>query len=321
VEDLSDKQILRLRATLRNMPSYMLSRLAEEYEVEIPFDAPDIYAKINSLMDDLSSESKKRILSRYGDAGRCSSFVFISRRKTPSITEVLKKTGALQEIRTGSEYWEARPYYDEVELDHATQELRIRFNYLLGSVPLIDESTGVVKEHRHFWRGAVIYRPESRVLEVRVKHSSMARRVSAMVPAHLGLDPFFSLNLMSVELNKRFIDWISSLNSATIELPLSDTMAGSLIITARKGMDLRTAQRYHEELRFGRLRHGHVTIERNEDHKVNFHIWFRNSHMKFTLFTREEDIAYIMSALERISEGYEFARPEKLLTEFFGKKA
>jgi len=282
--------------------------------------APDIYAKINSFMDELSPESKKQILSRYGDAGRCSSFVFISREKTPSITEVFQKARALREIKTGSEHWEARPYYDEVELDHVTRELRIRFHYLLGSVPLIDESTGIVKEHRRYWRGTVIYRPGSRVLEVRVKHSSMARRVSAMVPAHLGLDPFFSLNLMNVELNKRFIDWISSLNSATIELPLSDTMAGSLIITARKGMDLRTAQRYHEELRFGRLRHGHVTIERNEDHKINFHVWFRKCHIKYTLFTREEDLDYVMNALERISEGYQFARPERILTEFFGKE-
>lgn len=167
----------------------------------------------------------------------------------------------------------------------------------------------------------MVYRPEIRVLEVRVKHRTMARRVSAIVPAHMGLDPFFSLNLMNVEMNKKFIDWISSLNSATIELPLSDKMAGSLIITARKGMDLRTAQRYHQELRFGRLRHGHVTIQRDEKHKINFHIWFRTCHMKFTLFTKEEDIEYVMSALEKISEGYEFGRPEKILTEFFGKKS
>lgn len=116
MEDLSDRQVLRIRATLGRMPSYMLNRLAEEYEVEIPFDAPDIYAKINGLLDELNLESKKEILSRYGDAGRCSSFVFVSKGKSPSIPEVFQKAKALREIRTGSEYWEARPYFDDIEM-------------------------------------------------------------------------------------------------------------------------------------------------------------------------------------------------------------
>jgi hypothetical protein len=123
---------------------------------------------------------------------------------------------------------------------------------------------------------------------------------------------------MDKTMNKKFIDWITSLNSATIELPLSE-VSGSLIISARKGLDLRTAKRYQEELEHGRLRHGHVTIKHN-DSIINFHIYFKECHKKYTLFSSEEDIEYVVNALEKISEGYEFAKPEKMLMEFFSKK-
>lgn len=317
--DLSERQVFRLRGTLKKIPMPMLHRIAEAYEVEIPFDAPDIYTVISSFVDELSLEAKKEILSRYGDAGRASSFVFKSREKTPSIQTAFQKARALLEIEPESQFWEHYPYIDEVEVDHATHTLRIRFHYLLGSIALIDEKTGRAKEHRRHWNGVVVYRPKSSILEVRIKHRSMSRRMSARIPAYLGLEPFVSVNLMDATMNKRFIDWITSLNSATIELPISE-ISGSLIITARKGMDLRTARRYREELKYGRLRHGHVTIERNKEHKVNFHIYFRDCHKKYTLFSSEEDIGYVINALEKISEGYMFAKPEKILTEFFDKK-
>lgn len=317
--DLSENQILRLRSTLMKMPMQMLYRLANTYGVEVPFDAVDIYTIVDTFMDELSLEAKKEILSQYGDAGKVSSFVFISREKTPSIQTVFSKAKALLDIEHESQFWEHYPYIDEVEVDHATRTLRIRFHYLLGSVSLIDETTGRPREHRRYWRGVVIYRPESKILEVRTKYRSMARKMSARIPAYLGLEPFISLNLMDEELNKRFINWISSLNSATIELPISE-ISGSLVITARKGMDLRTAKRYHEELRYGRLRHGHVTIEPKKGHKINFHIYFRDCHIKYTLFSSESDIEYIINALEKICEGYMFERPERMLTDYFGKK-
>jgi hypothetical protein len=297
----------------------MLYSLADKYEVEIPPEAVDIYTIVDSFVDELSLEAKREILSQYGDAGRVSSFIFVTKEKTPPIQTIFAKARTLMNIKPESKFWENYPYYDDVEIDHATRTLRIRFHYLLGLISLIDERTGRPKEHRQYWRGMIVYRPESKVLEIRVKHRSMAAKMSARIPAHLGLEPFYSLNLMDEKMNKKFVEWISSLNSATIELPLSE-VSGSLIITARKGMDLRTAKRYNEELKYGRLRHGHVTIQTEDKHKINFHIYFRNCHIKYTLLTSETDIEYVINALEKISEGYMFARPERILTEYFGKK-
>ena len=318
--DLSERQVFRLRRTLWKMPTHMLHELADVYEVEIPFDAPDTYSEINSFLDELSLEAKKEILSKYGDAGKVSSYVFTSREETQPIQTVFKKARALLDEKPDSQFWERYPYYDDVEVDHATHTLRIRFHYLLGSVSLIDEKTGIPKEHRNYWRGTVVYTPKSRILEVRVKHRSMARKMSARIPAYLGLEPFFSFNLMDEKMIRSFVDWISSLNSATIELPLGERISGSLIISARKGMDLRTAKRFNEELRHGRLRNGHVTIEPEKDQKINFHIYFRDCHIKYTLFSSETDIRYILNALEKMGEGYEFGKPERMLTEYFEKE-
>ena len=77
--DLSERQVFRLRRTLWKMPTHMLHELADAYEVEIPFDAPDTYSEINSFLDELSLEAKKEILLKYGDAGKASSYVFTSR--------------------------------------------------------------------------------------------------------------------------------------------------------------------------------------------------------------------------------------------------
>lgn len=318
--DLSERQVFRLRRTLMKMPIQMLYRLADAYDVEIPFNAQDTYSVINSFLDELSFEAKKEILSQYADAGKVSSFVFVSREKTPPIQTISRKARALSDEKPESQFWESYPYYDDIEVDHATRTLRIRFHYLLGSVSLIDQETGMPTEHRNYWRGTVVYIPKCRILEVRVKHRSMARKMSARIPAYLGLEPFVSFNLMDEKMNRSFIEWISSLNTATIELPIGERISGSLIITARKGMDLRTAKRYNEELKHGRLRHGHVTIEPEKDHKINFHIYFRDCHIKYTLFSSEADIKYIVNALEKICEGYEFGKPEKMLTKYFGKE-
>jgi hypothetical protein len=314
---LTEEQDFRLRKVLKEMPSHVIHRLADKYEVEIPPEAVDIYEIVDGFVDEASIETKKEILSQYGDAGKVSSFVFMSREKTPLIQTVYPKAKTLTEYKPESMLWESYPYYDEVEVDHPTRTLRIRFHYLRGSIPLIDESTGRPREVRQYWQGAVVFRPESKMLEIRTKHPSMARKLAARIPASLGLEPFYSLNLMDEKMNKRFIEWIKSLNSATIELPITE-VSGCLVITARKGMDLRTAKRYQDELRFGRLRHGHVTIEPEEGNKINFHIYFRNCHIKYTLLTSESDIDYVVEALERIFEGHEFEKPEALLR-YLGK--
>jgi hypothetical protein len=169
----------------------MLHRLANSYDVEIPDKAPDKYTITNSFLDELALESKKEIISRYGDAGRVSSFIYKSREKTPTIQNVYKKAKALSDQKPESEFWENYPYIEDVEVDYATNTLRIHFHYLHGAVILIDEKTGRPKEQRRFWNGTVIYRPESSILEIRVKHRSMARRMRARIPTYLGLEPFF----------------------------------------------------------------------------------------------------------------------------------
>lgn len=313
--ELSNREVLRLRTTLRKMSIPMLYKFANEYNVEIPDKARDKYTILNSFIDELTYKSKREILSKYGDSGRASSFIYKSREKTPDIKDVFQRAKKLLEYKPESKNWERFPYFDEVEVDYLTNSLRIRFHYLLGSVILFDEETGRSIEHRKLFNGIVIYRPRSTVLEIRVKHRSMARIMRARIPVYLGLEPFISINLMEKELNRKFIKWINSLNSATIELPLSE-VSGSLIISARKCLDLRTAKRYKDELEHGRLRNGHVTINHNE-RDINFHIYFKECHKKYTLFSSEEDIEYVVNAIEKISEGYEFAKPEKLLADFF----
>lgn len=316
--NLSERQIFRLQGKLKEMTIPFLHRLADEYEVEIPFEARDMYTIINAFIDELSLEAKKKILGEYGDAGRPSTYIFISEEKNPSIQTVFQKAKALSTLELDSQFWELHPYYDEVEVDYTTRTLRIRFHYLKGSILTIDEN-GREKEHRLHHSGVVVYRPESKILEVRVKDRSMARKMAVTIPTILGLESFISLNLMDKTLNRAFVDWISSLNSATIQLPISE-VSGSLIITARKGMDLRTAKRYNEELKYGRLRGGHVTIERNKDHKTNFRIHFRDCHIWFTLFTNEDDIGYVIDAIEKIAEGFQFAKPDRMLTRYFEKE-
>lgn len=317
--DLSEQQLERLRDALLDMPMPILYSLADKYDVEITPEAFDIYSAVDSFLDELSPEAKSEILSQYGDAGRVSSFVFFTREKNPPIQNIYQKARTLLETEADSQFWERYPYFDEVEVDNSTRSLRIRFHYLLGSTQYIDETTGRPKVHRHYWRGVVVYRPENEVLEIRAKHRSMATKLSARIPAYLGLEPHYSINLTDERMNKRFIEWISSLNSATIELPISE-VSGSLMITARKGMDLRTAKRYHEELKYGRLRHGHVTIKPDEERRINFHIYFRTCHIKYTLLTSETDIEYVVDALEKICEGYMFDKPERMLTQYFDKK-
>ena len=305
---------------LKDASLSFLYGLAEKYEVEIPLDAPDIFERTDALVDSLSLEAKKELLSEYGDAGKTSTYLYITKNGTPPIKEVFQKAQALPRIEHESLFWKNFPYYDEVEADYRTKTLKIRFHYLKGTIFTLDES-GEQREHHLYNSGVVVYRPECKILEVRIKagHKSMADKMRLRIPVALGLKPFVSLNLMDEKLIETFVDWISSLNSATIQLPISD-VAGSLRITAKRGMDLRTAERYSKELKNGRLRGAHVTIERDEGHRVNFRIYFRNCHVTYTLFTREQDIRYVVDAIEKVAEGYEFVKPDRILEDYFEKE-
>jgi hypothetical protein len=258
------------------------------------------------------------LLSKYGDAGKVSTYLFLSKENSPEIETVFPRAKTLLGTKTESQFIESYPYYDEVEVDHMSKTVKVRFHYLKGAISTIEKS-GKREEHRLLHQGVVVYRPKRKILEIRVPDKSMADKMAVRIPIHLHLAPFVRLSLMDEELIRAFVDWISSLNSATIQLPISD-VAGSLRITAKRGIDLRTAGRYNEELRHGRLRGGHVTIAVDADHKINFRIFFRDCHIRYTLFTSEDDIEFALDAIEKIVGGYRFAKPDRLLKEFFGKK-
>jgi hypothetical protein len=122
---------------------------------------------------------------------------------------------------------------------------------------------------------------------------------------------------MDEKLIEAFVDWVRSLNSANIELYKTEEVAGSLHITARKGMDLKTTAKLTKELQDGQLQGGHVTSEHGET-KVNFRINFRDCHVFYTLFTSEPDITYVVKAIEKIMEGHIFDNQTELL-KFLGK--
>lgn len=295
-----------------------LFALAKEYGVDFSYNTRDIFSIMGTFLDELSLESKKVILKKYQDAGRKSTYIFITNQRTPPIENVLQKAEQLPDLEPDSMFWDNFPYYDDVEVDEKTHTLRIRFHYLKGTIIILD-NTGRQAENRLHHSGVVVYRPNSRILEIRVRHKSMAQRMAARIPAHLGLEPFYSMSLKEERLIKTFVDWVSSLNSATIELNAKD-VEGSIKINARKDMDLRTAERYNRAVKSGKLRIGHVTIERENAHKTNFRIFFRDCHIKYTLFTCEEDIKYVVDAMEKIGEGYKFVKPSRILPEYFAKK-
>ena len=298
------------------MSVFQLQHLAEKFGVDIPFDAIDLYSISSSFLDGLTEEQQKIILNEYGDAGRKPTYIFISKKKAPPIQDIINKTKELIKIEPESKFLEYSIYFDEMQIDPSNTSLRIRFHYLGRTIYTLDES-GRQREQRLQHSGVAIYRANSRLLEVRVKHKSIAKKFSLNFPTYLGLEPYYSLNFVSEKLIKPFVSWISSLNSAMIELAISE-VAGSLRITARKGVDLRTAAKFHQELKSGRLKGGHVTIQHNKS-KINFRMHFRDCHIKYTLFTSEEEIKYILDAVEKIAEGYEFAKPDKTLKEFFRK--
>lgn len=193
-----------------------------------------------------------------------------------------------------------------------------RFVSTICTVPAYVDESGKQHEQRYKFYGVAVYRKDSHILEVRTKHKGMADKIAANTPAQLGLAPFPAINMMDEKLIKAFVEWIQSLNSANIELASTDAIAGSLRITARKGMDLKTATKFNKELKNGQLQGGHVTIEHDKT-KVNFRINFRDCHVTYTLFTGEPDITYVLNAIEKIMEGHQFDKQTRPLKEFFDK--
>jgi len=301
------------------MPLALIQRIANKYDVDIQLSAMDRFTIRDIFLDELSKEDIINLLAEYGDAGKVSSFFFVSKGRIPSNSILMERSRAIMDLKPESYMWENYPYFDEIGINHLTQTFRIYFHYLKGSYHMMDVETKTIREQRRVHYGLIIYRPERSILEVRTKYGSMAKKVVSWTTEFLGIEPFHPLNLLERTLIERVIEWISSLNNARIELPLTDA-SSSLIITARKGRDLRTVKRFQEARREGKLRGGHVTMIKDNKRQINFNIYFRGCHISFTSFCNEYDIEFVADALEKIVEGYEFAPPGRLL-EFLGKKS
>lgn len=298
------------------MPLHGVYELATEFQVKIPFEANDIFSSVEGLVKALIPSQQLELLKRYGDAGRRSTFIYMCEEKIPSPSQIYNKANDLLHIKNESPIWENYPYFYLIENDNENDALKLRFHYFHDTIMTVDKN---YEEHevrlKHF--GVAIYRKDSHILEVRTKHRGMADKIATNTPVQLGLAPFPSINLMDDKLIKAFVTWVQSLNSANIELPSTEEIAGSLRITARKGMDLKTTAKFTQELKDGQLQGGHVTIEHGKT-KVNFRINFRDCHVTYTLFTGEPDITYVVNAIEKIVEGHRFDKQTRML-QFFDK--
>jgi hypothetical protein len=296
------------------MKTALLNRIAANLGIDIPpemgsFEIPAF------LIDELTDEQKNAIIETYGDAGKPVSHFYVCETPIPDL-DILQENAKLIFYPQGLERkgLEHFPYFNDVEIHIPTNTLRIRFDYIKGVYSFFDETTESFKELRQTFAGTIVFRPKSSVLEVRAKHASMARKV-AIRTARMKLPPFFPMSLREQKYINRFLDWIYSLNNARIDLPISD-LRRSMTIVARRGRDLRQLNDFNREMRLGRLRGGHVTIEKSKNHFVKFNIFFKPCHAWFTSYSTNKDIEFVVSALEKIVEGYEFAHPERLLDYF-----
>ncbi len=314
--NLSNFDLYRLKKVLRDMPHHGIYELATEYQVKIPFEANDIYSSIEGLIKALNPSQQLQLLKRYGDAGKRSTYLFYCKEKIPSPFQIYNKANDLTHIKHGSERLENYPYFYQAENDNENDALKLRFHYFQDSIMIVDDNNNEHEVHpKHF--GVAIYRKDSHILEVRTKHRTMADKIATNTPVQLGLAPFPSIDLMDEELVEAFVDWVRSLNSANIELYKTEEVAGSVHITARKGMDLKTTTKLSKELQDGQLQGGHVTIGHGEK-KVNFRINFRDCHVTYTLFASEPDIDHVVKAIEKIMEGHTFDKQTEILR-FLGK--
>ena len=305
----------RFSNVIRKMPMSLIHKLAKTFEVDLAFGLTDRLRITEIFLDEMSIDDLRSILAQYGDAGKASSFFFVSNEKIPSNETLLERSSEFFSVPPDSEAWENHPYFDEARVHIPTNTFRVWFHYLKGVIPFYDEEARRISEHRLVHHGVLVYRPDHSLLEVRTRYKGMASKVVNRAAVYLRLEPFFSVNMLRKGYVKSFIDWINSLNNARFEMPFSDATE-SIMITAREGVDLRNLKRFHDELKRGKLRGGHVTIIRNETYQIRFNVYFRGCHLSFTSYSSEQDIEFVADALEKITEGYRFVTPERLLEEF-----
>lgn len=314
---LSTSQIHIFLRTVERMPPQLIHRIAEENDLDVPFELYSPSELSEFLLKELPNDVKDDIIDTYGDAGKVLSYFLTCGDKIPILGELKKKSMGIFSLKEQSETLEDVPYFDEVETHNSTQTLRVRFHYYKGKTYLLDEATKTIKEFRRAFYGVVVYRPERKLLEVRAKHLDLARKTAQRTAVTLGIkDLPVSVDFRKSEYIKRFLDWIRSLNNARIEFPIREARS-SLIISARSGIDLRKLKEFQTYLEHGMLRGGHATIEKEKGKQINFRIFFRDCRTFFTSFCTEDDIQFVVDAIEKITEGFMFAIPDKMLEQFF----
>lgn len=314
---LSKDEVLIFTRTIQRMPPTLVRKIAEENNINIPFELSSLSELSEFLLQELDDGVKREIIANYGDAGNVLSYLFTSGDEIPKLEELTQKSLAIYSLKEESETLEDVPYFDEAGVHEYTKTFRVRFHYYKGRTYFLDEETKTIKEFRKAFHGMVIYRPEKTLIEVRTKHLDLARKAAQRTAAALDMEELpVSLDLRKPEYIKRFLDWIRSLNNARFEFPIREAKS-SIIISARSGMDLRKLKEFQTYLEHGMLRGGHATIEKEKGRYVNFRIFFRACRIFFTSFCTEDDINFVLDAIEKISEGYRFVTPERMLDQFF----
>jgi hypothetical protein len=294
----------------------LIYKIAENEDLDIPFDlgAPSEISEF--LLKELSDSAKWRIIDTYGDAGNVLSYFFTFGNAIPSIDELRRNSYRIASLKEDSDVLEDTPYFDEVEVHSMSQTLRVRFHYYKGRTYLLDEATKTIREFRKAFYGVIVYRPQKKIVEARATHMDLARSAVRRTAAVLGMPSPETLNFRKQECIQRFLDWIRSLNNARIEFPIKEAKS-SLTISARSGFDLKKLQDFREALEHGRLRGGHATVQRKKDEQINYRLFFRDCRVYFTSFCTESDIDFVTDAIEKITEGYKFDIPKGLLDKFF----
>lgn len=289
----------------------LLIEIAHEFDLNVPFEM-DGYETAQLLIEHLSQVGRNEVIDRFGDAGMPVSHFYVLKEPAPSI-DLLRKRANLMFYPEGSlkKGMENQPYYNEVELHKGTNSVRVRFHYIKGVQPYFDDETDTVKEFRRPFSGCLVLRPNSSLLEVRAPHASIAKKV-ALRTTIMSLVPYVALDLTQGKSLDKLYEWVYSLNNGKIDLPPTDSRS-SVSMSARRGRNLLQTKDFLNELKRGRFRGGHVTIENKKDNFIKFFVYVKPCHVHFTHYYSNKEIEYVISALETIAEGYDFVSPETLL--------
>lgn len=319
--DLSETHVRVFQEIIRQMPNSLIMRLAQDNEVEVPFDILGFpYEVSNFFLKELSSEALQEIVREYGDAGKPIVFLFTCEDEIPSLEELMKKSDTLLSFEPESKTLEGMPYFDEVYVHEPTGSLRVRFHYIKGRIFLMSK-TLKIREERVAHYGTIIFRPNRVIFEVRARHKDVASKAAIRVAAVLGIEKApYPPDFRRKEMIERFLNWIRSLNNARIGFSVREAVS-SLSMSARRGADLRTHEDFRKYLEYGMLKGGHATaygerIVKGQLRNVNFRIFFRDCRIYFTRFSYEDDIEYVVDALEEIGEGRQIETPQRMLKEF-----